>query len=321
MKSHWFGAAVAAAVAYLPAARVFAADPPPAPAQRRVGARAKYLFAGIAGLFALAAVDAAHAQPPGVPGAYSWAGSYIGGNVGYGWGVANDNLSASQLINFGATYTDTLAASDSNKFSGVIGGVQAGYNWQVHNFLFGIETDIQASGQTGTNSYGATIVDPTSPNFNNAVVVTDSAKLDWFGTARGRFGVTGDRWLAYVTGGLAYGEVKESGTAQPTNAFTTVLNAPFVWNSSTTKVGWVVGVGVENAISTNWSWKVEYLFMDLGNVRSNVSGGVGSTVGFPSNCYGGAIFGCHSAFSPGSGGVTSGFTDSIVRVGINYKLN
>jgi outer membrane immunogenic protein len=252
---------------------------------------------------------------------YNWAGFYVGGNVGYGWGASNNNLAASQLINFGATYTDTLTASDSSKLSGVIGGAQGGYNWQVHNFLFGIETDIQASSQKGANSYGATIIDPTSPNFNNAVAVTDSAKLDWFGTVRGRFGVTSDRWLAYVTGGLAYGGVKESGNAQPTNAFGTVFNAPFVWNQSTVKAGWAIGVGVENAISTNWSWKIEYLYMDLGNVTSNVSGGVGLTNGFPSNCYGGAIFGCHSAFNPASGSITSALTDSIVRVGINYKLN
>jgi outer membrane immunogenic protein len=289
-----------------------------------------FLAIGVA-LFALARIGTANAAdlpptaqvykaPPAVA-AYNWTGFYVGGNVGYGWGVSNNSLSASQGINFGAGYTDTLTATDSNKMSGVIGGVQAGWNWQVQNFLIGIETDIQASGQKRTNSYGATIIDPTSPKFNNAVAVTDSAKLDWFGTARGRFGVTSDRWLVYATGGLAFGEVKESGNAQPTNAFGAIINAPLVWNQSTTKVGWTIGAGVENAISANWSWKIEYLYMDLGNITSNVSGGVGSVFGFPSNCYGGPIFGCHSAFNPAFGSVTSVFTDSIIRVGINYKLN
>jgi outer membrane immunogenic protein len=205
--------------------------------------------------------------------------------------------------------------------SGSISGVQAGWNWQVQNFLFGIESDVQALGQRGTGSYGATIVDPTAPNPTNAVAVTDSAKLDWFGTARGRFGLTSDRWLAYVTGGLAYGEVAVSGSAQPINAFATVLNAPLVWNQSSTKVGWTIGAGVENAISANWSWRVEYLYLDLGRIASNVSGGVGSDNGFPSNCYGNTVNGCRNAAAPASGIVTSAFTDSIVRVGINYKLN
>src|SRR5271166_4756849 len=112
---------------------------------------------------------------------WSWTGFYIGGNVGYGSGAANSNLSATQVAE--PAITDTLAASDPTKMGGVIGGEQIGFNWQASNLLFGIESDIQLSGQKGTNSYSATIIDPSSPKFNNPVEVTDSSKLAWFGTA------------------------------------------------------------------------------------------------------------------------------------------
>src|SRR3954465_9957319 len=57
--------------------------------------------------------------------AYSWAGPYIGGNLGYAWGKVDNNLT---------------------KPSGVSGGVQAGYNWQNGPFVFGVEGDVQVTG-------------------------------------------------------------------------------------------------------------------------------------------------------------------------------
>jgi hypothetical protein len=144
------------------------------------------------------------------------------------------------------------------------------------------------SGQKHTDTFGGTLVAPSAVLVgNNPVSITDTSKLDWFGTVRGRLGyLATPNWLVYGTGGLAYGNVNESGSAQPGNPFVGINNAPLVWNQSTTKVGWTAGVGVENALSTNWSWKVEYLYMDLGDVTSNVSGGVGAVGGLVGNCYG-----------------------------------
>jgi outer membrane immunogenic protein len=280
------------------------------------------------GMPALAADMAIKAPPaPVVAPAYNWTGFYVGGNVGYGWGTANNNLSVSQGVGLlGLPGIYVLNGTDSNKPRGVIGGAQAGYNLQSRNFLLGVEADIQASGQSASGAYNSAVLPigilgtPPGPTPTS---VSDSSKLDWFGTVRGRLGITSDRWLLYATGGLAYGEVKESGSAQPANPFPgTTFNAPFQWGQSTTKVGWTIGAGIENALSSNWSWKIEYLYMDLGNVTSNVSGGIGNTVGFatPVNCYG-TLAGCTFAAAPAQGSVTSRFTDSIVRVGVNYKFN
>jgi outer membrane immunogenic protein len=192
----------------------------------------------------------------------------------------------------------------------------------------GIETDIQASVQRGTTTFGGLIINDSVFNNiegNNPATVTDTSQLRWVGTTRGRLGFASDRWLIYGTGGVAYGGLKESGSIQPLNAFapsTQIQNAPIVWDKSTTNVGWAAGVGVENAITQNLSWKLEYLYMDLGNTTANVSGGVGQTAGTPANCYAAPGASLCSLFKfPPTGTVTSHFTDNIVRVGLNYQFH
>jgi outer membrane immunogenic protein len=100
--------------------------------------------------------------------AYSWAGPYLGGNIGYGWGSVDNN---------------------PTKPSGFAGGVQGGYNWQNGPWVFGLEADIQA---TGAN-------DTFAPwKFSNP----------WFGTVRGRAGYALNNILFFGTGGLAFGELR-----------------------------------------------------------------------------------------------------------------
>jgi outer membrane immunogenic protein len=248
--------------------------------------------------------------------AWSWGGFYIGSNVGYGFASADGDVSVLEPSSppFPPPPFPLLNTTDADKLRGVFGGVQAGYNWQARNFLLGIETDVQASGQRSSNNFNAIIPSGFVSIGNDPVAVTDKTKLDWFGTTRGRLGIASDRWLVYVTGGVAYGEINENGNAQPANPFAGISNAPFVWNQTTTKVGWTLGAGIENAISANWSWKVEYLYIDLGNITSNVSGGVG-------NCYGAPGGGACSGSNPAFGSVSSRFTDNAVRVGVNYKFN
>jgi outer membrane immunogenic protein len=100
--------------------------------------------------------------------AYSWAGPYLGGNFGYGWGSVDNN---------------------PTKPHGVFGGVQGGYNWQNGPFVFGLEADIQASGANDTFAPW---------KFSNP----------WFGTVRGRVGYAMNNVMFYGTGGLAFGELR-----------------------------------------------------------------------------------------------------------------
>jgi outer membrane immunogenic protein len=72
-----------------------------------------------------------YTPPPPVP-VYTWTGIYWGANIGYSWGKVNNDWT---LVGFGAV-------SESQKIDGVIGGVQTGYNYQVGNWVLGLETDI-----------------------------------------------------------------------------------------------------------------------------------------------------------------------------------
>jgi outer membrane immunogenic protein len=125
-------------------------------------------------------------------------------------------------------------------------------------------------------------------------------RLRWFGTVRGRLGATvAPTVLAYVTGGLAYGEIK---TDMSLSGFTLGGGpAPLATaSSSTTKAGWTVGAGIEARLGGNWTGKIEYLYMDLGSV----SGSVLNPFTAPPTTF---TFSSH-------------ITDNIVRVGLNYKF-
>jgi outer membrane immunogenic protein len=148
---------------------------------------------------------------------YNWQGAYAGLNLGYEWGKTVNNP------------TDP---------SGVMGGVQAGYNWQTGQFVFGGETDLQVSGADDTFSPW---------KFSNP----------WFGTLRARGGMAMNNILFYGTLGFAYGGLKgEAGGV----------------SESKTHVGWTAGLGMEVGFSPNWSAKVEYLYADLGNLAYSVTG-------------------------------------------------
>jgi outer membrane immunogenic protein len=182
--------------------------------------------------------------PPARPGP-NWTGLYGGVNVGGSWGH--------QRVSLDDAATGTRLLSGSPGQSGAIGGGQIGYNWQPVNspWVFGVEADIQGSGQKSDGSFVGGLAAP-------GIVYQD--RLDWFGTLRGRIGwAMGERsnWLPYITGGFAYGQGTISGNG-------TAGGVPVAFNSTSTYAGWVLGGGVEWAFWDRWSAKAEYLYMDFG---------------------------------------------------------
>lgn len=237
--------------------------------------------------------------PAVMPVLYNWTGFYIGGNVGYSWGRASDT---STFTNGAGTVLFTSAGRTN--LNGVIGGGQIGYNWQVQNWLWGLEADIQGSDEKGSRGFICGVGVCTPPIVGAAVVpgpavaATLSQKINWFGTVRGRVGFLADpKVLLYATGGLAYGGVNSSETIG------VVGGVPLAFSQSNTRVGWTVGAGIEGAIGDNWTAKLEYLYMDLGSQ----SGPFVTTIGAFG---GGAITTSYS----------SHFTDNILRVGVNYRF-
>jgi len=250
--------------------------------------------------------------------AYNWTGFYVGGNIGYGWGHASTDFAFAQ-DNTGGQF-DTLNANDSNRLNGVIGGVPAGYNWQMGMFVYGIEADWQTTSQRGSDTFASSIFVPdlgfNGNSGSNPVTISSSEELQWFGTVRGRVGTPiADHFLIYATGGLAYGKIDLNGSVTPGNPDPVIQNNhPAVWYDSTIKVGWTIGAGLEGQISGNWTWKFEYLYLDLGKVTANAALPAG-------NCYGtGGV--CNGPLpNAGGGTVSSRITDNIPRVGLNYQFH
>jgi outer membrane immunogenic protein len=83
---------------------------------------------------------------------------------------------------------------------------------------------------------------------------SDMGRNNWLGTARGRLGYAIDRFMPYVTGGAAFGNIRTS--------------VDTLGSSNETKAGWALGGGVEAAITGPWTAKVEYLHVDLGRGTS-----------------------------------------------------
>jgi outer membrane immunogenic protein len=202
---------------------------------------------------------------------FSWTGFYVGLNAGGSLGTWD---ASSNTPIFGSD-----AFTSSPRLLGAVGGGQAGFNWQFAQWVIGIEADIQATSERKTQAF--TLVqglglpeaiacddaDPSCTYFNRW-------KFPWFGTVRGRLGFAADRWLFYATGGYAYGEARYD------VSLTQNIEPPRVGSAahdSAHKSGWTAGGGVEAAISSIWSVKLEYLYVDLGTHSISAANTFGAT--------------------------------------------
>jgi len=201
---------------------------------------------GIAVNAPASAADMALKAPRPAPiAAPSWAGWYIGVNIG----------GASQGSNFDDP-DDNTYVNQWRHGSSFIGGGQIGYNWQAGNIVYGLEADF--SGLSKPN--GTYFLNTNSPGATGCC--TYGSHVPWLATVRGRLGVTvGDgNTLLYGTGGLAIGRVKASSNEQGQFG----PGSPFN-DYSTTRVGWAAGGGIERMIAPHWTIGVEALFADLGS--------------------------------------------------------
>jgi outer membrane immunogenic protein len=191
--------------------------------------------------------DVAVKAPPPLPvPVFSWTGFYIGANIGGAW--ANNR------------FTDTLLLTNfNNNNNGVfIGGGQIGGNYQIGQFVIGGEWDFDGA-SNNNNSTGVVI-----PGVGNIVVTSNNR---WITTVAARFGWAIDRWLVYgKVGGGWVGNNNltvtnlTTGVSLTCGTFTNLTNCG---NSNTG--GWLVGAGFEYAFTNNWTVKLEYDYLGLGN--------------------------------------------------------
>lgn len=233
--------------------------------------------------------------------AYNWNGWYAGLNAGGGWSESDPRTTTvfSPTGYFATTSVPAIEAAGRQhiRSSGAVAGGQLGFNWQMNAAVFGVETDFQYFGMRGSATSGA-VYPCCAPT---AFTIHSSVKTDWLFTARPRLGFAADRWLFYVTGGVAVTEIKTNFTFSDT--FATAAESD---SFSKTKVGWTAGGGVEWAMPGPWSFKLEYLHVDFGRVSGTSSNltAFAPPVAFPTNVF------THSI----------NLRSDIVRVGINYHF-
>ena len=254
----------------------------------------KQLLLGAAiGALAAVSVTPATAQMPPV---FNWTGFYVGGNVGYSWGHGAPTYNEPAIAgNIFSTLPATLTGA--NNLDGAIGGIQFGYNWQVGNWVYGLEADIQAADERAARDFG-----PFFGGKGGVFSATLDSNIQWFGTVRPRVGwLVTPTTMVYATGGLAYGSVHASGSFTDTSC-----SCMWGFDKRSTNVGYAAGGGVEGSFPNwsnwnlrNWTWKVEYLYLDLGTLSGS---------GFDTDFSGTYTY-------------SARFTDNILRFGVNYNFH
>jgi len=253
------------------------------------------------------------AAPAPAP-ALSWTGFYVGANIGGAWGHSDvtTNADCSVLPGTGPILCAVpsfavanlaavnAAGSGSINSSGITGGVQVGYNLQLNDVVFGVESDFGAFSLKGSQIGGGTLFGPGGLPFTTG----SSVQTDWLFTLRGRLGWATPTWLFYATGGLAVTDLTVGGVFASPPLFGATGSA----SRTQDKLGFAVGAGAEWALSRNWSLKAEYLFVDFGKVTAS---------GFATAS--GTVFGNAFAYSQAIN-TTADLSAHLARVGINYRF-
>ena len=219
--------------------------------------RAFFALVGLAALTGMAAAadlpprpaPAPYYKAPVVSPIYNWTGFYIGINGGGG---------------FGRSAWDSTGGFNTS--GGLVGGT-IGYNYQAGAAVFGLEGDIDWANINGTT--------------NNGCPLGCKTRDDWLSTVRGRLGYAADRFMPFITGGAAFGDIKTS--------------TPGFVGATSDRAGWTVGAGLEFAFAGNWTAKAEYLYVSLNKFNCGLSCGP-----FPVD--------------------NVSFNTNLVRAGINYRF-
>jgi outer membrane immunogenic protein len=254
-------------------------------------------------------------KAPPMVAVYSWTGWYAGANAGYSWRDPSIDFAgnAAAAPFFASGYFPRSVTVNPR---GYLAGLQAGYNMQSGNVVYGFETDLDwASIKDRGSASGIPFIDTGTGNCDANICVGTGTimaeqKLGWLGTVRGRLGMLATpTTLLYATGGLAYGYAAltasvnsvVTNTGGPTVVCRADMSAkaPCAAGSiSNWRTGWTLGGGLEYAFDPRWSLKGEYLYYDLGSMSVSFADPRNGT----------------------SYTATAGYRGHIARAGVNYKF-
>lgn len=243
----------------------------------------------------------AYKAPIAAAAPYSWTGFYAGGHFGGGlaqkkWNDLTpiDPLSA-------PTFTDNTAQDmGSHNATGLLGGIQGGYNWQFAHWILGVEGQYSFADLTGDHQNTVALGGSVNLGAGTTLseigtqVATLATRVDGIGTIAGRVGFASDsidRTMFYVKGGAAYARDRYTEATNTAISFCVTQNgasnctaAGFTgsFSGSQNRWGWMGGVGLEYGLTQNWSAKVEYDFLGFGTQNVNMPGTLCQTL--TTNC-------------------------------------
>lgn len=183
-------------------------------------------------------LSASYKKASPVESVYSWTGFYGGLNAGAGFTTAN--IDDKDCYNCDSDHT--------SGFMALVGG-QLGYNWQMRSFVYGFEVDGDWA------SYNRKYI--LCGNCNSGLIETtanNATKIDAILSARGRVGLDVENTLIYVTGGVAFADMRNN--YQYLNSGGSIRDS---WVDNSWHTGIVAGVGVETKWDANWSFRAEWL--------------------------------------------------------------
>jgi outer membrane immunogenic protein len=228
-------------------------------------------------------------KAPSYAPAFSWTGTYVGANVGGIWGKFDVNPTTTNNLTGAVGAPGVMSINNSS----LIGGFQAGYNWQIGQWVLGLEQDYQFTGLKQTATFAA-----PAGLFRAGDQL--AVKTDYLAATRAKLGVAWDRALIYAAGGLETGEFDVTSTYVARGAG----GSPVLGFTDSNKLhfGFNVGAGIDYAVTNNVFIGVEYRYLDLGKQTYNLG-----------------------AFTPAGGAAQTvsssvGLTASEVTARLNFKL-
>lgn len=221
-----------------------------------------------------------------------WSGFYAGVFAGYGLDTAVATSSSTGPLTIETDPGEFLTFGENSyqtRFESLLGGVQAGYNHQVNNFVLGVEGTVGIGGLKKTNASSATYNFVDGADFaNNTLDNRTDFSVDWLTTFAARVGVDLDGWLVYGKAGVVVADISaesRSGYTLDSNVGAG-LGGPLpngTYSSAKSysglRGGAVLGVGLEKMLNANVSLGVEYSYINMGNVEVPSGGLLGGLLG------------------------------------------
>lgn len=255
---------------------------------------------------------AAKAPPP--TGAYQWSGLYVGGHLGGAWqNVDVSDPSAFSVLNgccFGLSSTENPAAASNAHGGGILGGVQAGWMYQIQRLVVGADVDFSGTGLKGSSNNALAAV----PGFGYFANEAYSVKTNWTATSTVTLGFAKNDWMVYGKAGTAWADNSYNIAVAGAGGFAPYSGpTPFAFTANSDRIvtGWTGGVGVKWALSTNLFVNAEYDLLDFGSQAQHLSG---AFTAVPVNSFGFRVA-PGATFDPVFAQVISEF-----KVGLNYKF-